>query len=145
MAPLEESNRPLAGCLVLLADDADPIRSLYTTVLSRAGAAVLPAADGQEALAAFEECRRASRRLDAAVVDFDMPGLRGDEVAAALRSAGFRAAIVGYTARTEMEGVPDLFAAAGCDAFVDKAHEVRELTSTVIGVCGRRWAQRDRD
>lgn len=133
-------SRPLSGCRVLLAEDAADKLMLYATVLTRAGADVIPTPDGPTAVAAWEGCRRNASRVDAAVLDFDLPGLRGDQVAAELRAAEFRAAIVGYTALERSE-VHDLFAAAGCDVMVPNGAGASEFASLVVTACGRQWAE----
>ena len=133
-------SRPLSGCRVLLAEDAADVLMLYATVLTRAGADVIPTADGQAAVAAWDACRRNAQRIDAAVLDFDLPGLRGDQVAAELRATEFRAAILGYTA-LEREEVARLFDAAGCDVVVPKRAAASEFTSLVVTACGRMWAE----
>ena len=131
--------RPLAGCRVLVADDAESIRQLFVAALARIGAEVLPAADGSSALAAFETCRRSARRIDVAMIDYELPDMKGPDVAAALREAGFQTAIVGYSARAGLAGTPDRFLEAGGDAVIDAVDDLREVTSTVAWVCGRGW------
>ena len=68
---------------ILVAEDQPEVRLLIKRVLERAGYAVLLAADGNEALHLAQLQPDSSLVL---VTDYDMPGLRGDELALALRA-----------------------------------------------------------
>jgi PAS domain S-box-containing protein len=66
---------------VLVVEDQTQVRDLVTSALTRMGYHVLAAADGEEALAVM--CTEVD--VDLLVTDVTMPGLKGPEVAAALR------------------------------------------------------------
>ena len=72
-----------ASVRILVAEDQPEVRLLIKRVLERAGYAVLLAADGNEALHLAQLQPDSSLVL---VTDYDMPGLRGDELALALRA-----------------------------------------------------------
>jgi DNA-binding NtrC family response regulator len=72
----------LHGKRILVADDEDIIRETVSDVLSRAGATVLPARDGNEAIEAAR-----SQRFDLVLSDIKMPHHNGYEVFAAVRQA----------------------------------------------------------
>ncbi len=65
---------------ILVAEDHADIRELLATMLEGAGYAVLPAADGKEALQVF-----AAERPDLVIVDIFMPRVDGIEVIRTLR------------------------------------------------------------
>ena len=86
-APLEpavvaEDEWPVGTGRVLLVEDEEEIRELARRMLERTGFTVVAAADGADALAAFDE---ASAPFDVLVSDIVMPGLRGTELADRLR------------------------------------------------------------
>ena len=62
------------GETILLVDDEEQVRMMYRETFSRRGYQVLLAADGEEALAAFEELKD---EIDLVVLDIGMPGMGG--------------------------------------------------------------------
>jgi len=70
----------LRGKTVLVVDDSEDVRRLYAMRLERLGMRVLTAVSGEQALAEFKR----AAVLDAAVVDYFMPGMNGAELAEAL-------------------------------------------------------------
>lgn len=66
--------------LLLVAEEDPAVRGLITTILTGAGFAVTPVADGDAALALLT-----ARRFDGAVLDGRMPGLSGPQVLARVR------------------------------------------------------------
>ncbi len=73
---------------VLIVDDQPHVRRLLSQVLERDGYDVLEAADHHTALAAIRH-----RSADLALIDIDLPGPSGRQVAAALRRAGLRKSV----------------------------------------------------
>ena len=69
---------------VLVAEDQPEVRALIQRVLERAGYEVMAVHDGHDAVTAGAA---PGGNFDVVVTDYDMPGLRGDAVAAALRAA----------------------------------------------------------
>ena len=67
---------------IILADDEEAVRVLYSAGLGLEGFTVVLAGDGHEALASLE-----GEPPDAVVLDVDMPGLNGVEVLRRLRAA----------------------------------------------------------
>ncbi len=78
---------------VLLAEDGEDNRRLLATLLERAGLEVVPARDGYEAADLSS-----SGRFDLLLIDLDLPGLTGFDVASRARAAGVRAPVVALTA-----------------------------------------------
>ncbi len=70
------------GVRVLLVEDNDVNRLVASAILARAGIDVVEAVDGTTALRCIE---REAGRLDAVLLDIQMPDLDGHEVAAAIR------------------------------------------------------------
>lgn len=113
---------------VLVADDAAEARRLWSIWLRQAGAQVLEAANGEQALAMAQE-----HQPDAIVLDMEMPVLDGYGAARALRRTGTDIPIIGltgHTGSTERRKVLD----AGCTAYMAKPvrrasllHELRSL------------------
>jgi signal transduction histidine kinase/ActR/RegA family two-component response regulator len=82
-----ESVREFKGLRVLVMDDEQPIRQLAGRMLQRLGCTVFEAADGVEAVALYEEQRRAGNPPDVVVMDLTVPGgMGGLEALRRLRS-----------------------------------------------------------
>jgi signal transduction histidine kinase len=73
---------PHEGRHILVLDDDDEVRTTLTEMLTAAGYTVAPFGT---APLAFDELG-GTRRIDLIIVDFAMPGIRGDQFAAAARS-----------------------------------------------------------
>jgi signal transduction histidine kinase/HPt (histidine-containing phosphotransfer) domain-containing protein/ActR/RegA family two-component response regulator len=73
---------PVRPLRILLADDQEDIRTLTAYQLRRSGHKVVIAKDGMHALRAFR-----SASFDVVLLDQEMPGMTGDEVALAIRKA----------------------------------------------------------
>ncbi len=86
------------GSRVLVVDDDAPIRELLEAALTEEGCIVEQRASGAEALLAT--CRTV---FDAVVLDLEMPGLTGLEVARRLVADGYPAALVLFSARITQE------------------------------------------
>ncbi len=101
---------------VVVADDAAEARRLWSIWLSAAGARVVEARDGFEALQLVEQ-----HRPDALLLDMEMPGLDGFETATRLRrtSWGAELPILGLTGHTGAEARRRVFA-VGCSAYLAK-------------------------
>ncbi len=127
----------LSGIRVLLADDVASIRHVYGRALVGAGAAVVTAGDGEDALMLFREAAEAGSPFDAAVLDYSMPERDGLEVTSALRAGGFGGAVVGVSAEL---GVPETYRwlLAGCDEVLVKGMSLAELVSAVSSALDRR-------
>ncbi len=122
---------------VLVADDDADILELLTRRLERRGYEVIPAADGDEALALA-----LAHLPDAVVLDGLMPGLEGEQVCAELRDREPTATIpvVLLTAKAtdaDRQRAVD----AGASAYMVKPFSIEELDETLRGLIGRGgWA-----
>jgi PAS domain S-box-containing protein len=111
---------------VLLAEDNAINRTVVTRLLQKRGHQVVPVGDGRDALERLNQ-----ERFDVALLDVQMPGMDGLEVAAHVRarehaSGGARLPIVALTART-LAGDRERCLAAGMDEYLAKPVDARGL------------------
>jgi two-component system CAI-1 autoinducer sensor kinase/phosphatase CqsS len=122
------ATRPLAGRSVIVADDSAGNRRLVAAYLGAAGASVVEAGGGSQAIQALRE-----RPADALIVDIHMPGMGGIETAAAIRASGMpwaRVPIVALTGRSDA-GIRREAEQAGVSAFLVKPVEAGALCATL--------------
>jgi len=81
-ATAKRKSAPIRPLRILLADDQEDIRTLTAHQLKRNGHKVVVAKDGAHALRTFH-----AASFDVALLDQEMPGMTGDEVARAIRKA----------------------------------------------------------
>jgi signal transduction histidine kinase len=81
-APAMPKSGPGDGKVVLVIDDDDSVRAVLVETLSSAGFQVVEASGGEEGLRHLQTVTPA-----AAIIDFIMPGMNGDEVARRLQRA----------------------------------------------------------
>ncbi len=121
-------SRPLAGRRVLLAEDTADIRLALAELLEFAGATVVQAADGEEAVRAV-----LSGPFDAVLMDVRMPVLDGLQATRLLRERGSRVPIVALTADAMKEHRAECLA-AGYDDYIAKPADYADLVETVLRV-----------
>lgn len=115
--------------LLILAADDDPVnRKLLTALGARCGWRVVCAEDGSEALALWRE-----GRFDLVLLDMEMPGCSGLEVARLIRSAeagsgGGRVPVLAMTAHPRGEVLEGCLA-AGMDDCLSKPFHFSELVA----------------
>ena len=127
--PLPAARRPLR---ILVADDLGTNREVATVVLERLGHTVDTARDGLEAIRMAE-----AQAFDVVLLDIQMPGLDGVNVAQRLRAGGGPNAhtpIVAMTANVLPRQLAR-FRDAGMDAHVAKPIVRRELVAAIEAVC----------
>ena len=86
---------------LLCVDDDAAVRELYRKILGSFGYDVLIAEDGARALQLFH-----SREIDAVILDYEMPGMKGSEVAAEIKRRS--------------PGIP-IIMVSGCPSVVEEA------------------------
>ncbi|MFI6347548.1 response regulator transcription factor [Streptomyces sp. NPDC050560] len=118
------------GARVLVVDDDPTVAEVVEGYLTRAGHAVVRAADGPAALA-----RAGERRPDLVVLDLMLPGMDGLEVCRRLREDG-PVPVVMLTARGD-EDDRILGLEVGADDYVTKPFSPRELVLRVESVLRR--------
>ncbi len=83
--PAVEDAAPVRGTgRILVMDDEAPIVKILHTSLTKLGYEVTTAADGREALSAYQAAMREGRRFDAVIFDLTVPGGMGGEEAVML-------------------------------------------------------------
>src|SRR5580658_9706464 len=104
------------GPLVLVVEDDDNLRDLFSTELAAAGFMVLEAADGATAI---EKSLRFGPH--AVVLDLMLPGIDGFKVARRLRADDRTSdVVIVAVAAPAAEKLEAMALAAGCDAFLAK-------------------------
>lgn len=111
-----EADRPdtAAGLSLLLVEDDATVAEVVTGLLRQQGHRVAHAGHGLAALVAA-----AAQRFDAALLDLDLPGMDGFELARQLRANGADWPMLAITARADREA-ETLAQAAGFAGFIRK-------------------------
>ncbi|MCM2372824.1 ATP-binding protein [Aporhodopirellula aestuarii] len=115
---------------VLVVDDGEANRKLIELVLTRAGATVITANNGLEAI----ECI-ANETPQLVLMDMQMPVLDGYTATRRLREAGFTTPIVALTGNA-MRGDREKCEEAGCDDFMTKPINIDQLLQLVSNHLG---------
>ena len=123
-----QTDTPLEGQQVLLAEDCADQGRLYLKFLQSAGAEVTLECNGQSAVDAV---RKGPTLFDAVVMDFQMPEMDGLESTRQLRELGYSGAIIAATAFGSEELKQSWFQ-AGCDEYLEKPLNKQELISAVL-------------
>jgi two-component system chemotaxis response regulator CheY len=98
---------------VLLVDDSEAVREVYSHMLARLDVSTVEAADGDAALAAY-----VIHRPDAVFLDIDMPGIGGIDVLRELRRLDPNARVAMLTAETNAAVVRSALDAGARDYLV---------------------------
>ena len=116
---------------VLVVDDGDANRKLIDLVLSRAGAVVTLAENGQEAVDILQQCS-----FDLVFMDMQMPVLDGYSATTQLRDRGDETPIIALTGNA-MKGDREKCLAVGCNDFLAKPVDIDTLlekTAHYLGI-----------
>jgi signal transduction histidine kinase/CheY-like chemotaxis protein len=118
---------PLPPARVLVVEDNEDNLFTLRQVLARLPLALSVATTGRQAI---EACRR--EMPDLVIMDVQMPGMTGLQATGAIRAlpGGEDVAILALTAQA-MKGDRERILAAGCDDYVAKPFQPRELTDAV--------------
>jgi signal transduction histidine kinase/ActR/RegA family two-component response regulator len=121
----------VATARILVADDDPDLRDIVTEALESSGFSVIAAEDGQRALELL-----AQEHVDLAVLDFNMPNVRGDEVIRSVRSGERQPhlPIVMLTGSFDERHVP---AGLGADVLLTKPADLRRLVREIHSLLGR--------
>ena len=125
----------LAGCTVLLADDSAWNRKAVAAHLRHAGADVVEASHGREAL----DHLATRAHWDALVMDINMPGMDGLQTARAIRASGQAFAglpIIALTAHSDPATVQSA-RDAGMNDFITKPVDVAMLYTLLCRLTGK--------
>ena len=110
---------------IMVVDDRRDMRLLMQMVLEDAGATVLIAANGQEAIDHLKDQPEAA---DAVLLDMQMPVMDGYEAARILRERGWDKTLIAVTANA-MAGEREACLRAGCDVYLTKPVEANRLVA----------------
>lgn len=111
---------------ILVVDDEPDVRDLFREVLSMDGHSVMEAKDGPEALDLFKRSF-----FDLVITDFEMPEMRGDELAARLRELVPNQRIIAVSANWQKSGNR-----TKVDLCLDKPLLIQDLRAAVNRVLG---------
>ena len=112
---------------VLLVDDEEVVREVGEQLLKKLGYRVLTAGGGKEALAKFSED---PSQIDLVILDMIMPDLGGKEVFEQLRAKRADTRVLlssGYS----LDGQASEILHQGCDGFIQKPFDLKQLSSKV--------------
>src|SRR5204863_6664585 len=123
---------------ILLVDDEQPVEKLLTYPLEKEGYEVVPAFDGQEALASFEQ-----GQFDLVVLDIMLPKMDGLEVCRRLRAKSSVPIIMLTANAEEIDKVLGL--ELGADDYITKPFSMREFRSRVRAALRRAEMSPDPD
>ena len=126
----------LSGVTVLLAEDNEVNRGLISRILTKAGAQVSVAENGEIAVERARGALEADAPFDVVLMDMRMPVLDGYEATRLLREGGYERPIIALTANA-MESDRELCLAAGCDEYATKPIDRGSLFRTIRGKIGR--------
>lgn len=112
---------PTTKRIILCIDDDEAILSYEKALLERSGYAVLTASSPQRGLRLAATCK-----CDAVLLDYEMPGMNGDEVALAIKRLRPELLVILLSG----SDVPT-HALASVDAFVPKLEASRQLLPVI--------------
>jgi CheY-like chemotaxis protein len=118
---------------ILVADDNEANRRLISLRLRTAGADVVTAGDGQEAIDRTNQAAEERRPFDAVIIDMQMPVVDGYDAVRQLRARGFTKPIVAVTAYAMSEDREECLA-IGCDDFISKPIEWERFLAKLNGL-----------
>ena len=134
-----ETTDPGLGTILVVDDDRSTRQALHMA-LSDMGFTVIEAARGEEALSLVRVTR-----LDAVLLDMNMPGMGGVEACRSIRRAVARLPILMLTV-ADKEDDKVLALDAGADDYITKPFQLRELTARLRSAVRRRnTLDEDRD
>jgi len=119
---------------ILVVDDEPLVCKLVRAILERWGFQVLTAADGEEALALYQEH---SAVIDLVLLDFAMPGLTGLQVLGELQKIDPEVQVV-FSSGHILGSDTDQLLAAGARAFLAKPYRPEELVGKIRQVLDER-------
>jgi CheY-like chemotaxis protein len=111
--------------VLLCVDDNAWVLNVTKKVLEQKGYGVLTASGGKEAIKVFR-----ANRVDLVVLDYEMPGMKGHEVAVWIKSLNPRTPVVLHSGAPM---VPDA-AIRATDAFVPKGTETHHLVTVIANL-----------
>ena len=131
-----EESSPRLDCRVLLAEDAPDNQRLISLLLTKAGAVVQTAENGEVACEKAISAWESGEPFDVILMDMQMPVLDGCQATRRLREAGYPHSIVAVTANA-MAGQRQKCLEAGCDEYITKPIRREQLLAVVEQSAGK--------
>jgi signal transduction histidine kinase/CheY-like chemotaxis protein/integral membrane sensor domain MASE1 len=128
--PANENEEENLDCRVLLAEDGPDNQRLISHILSRRGANVTLAVNGQQAIDVATAAWHAGTPFDVILMDMQMPVLDGYQAVKQLRETGYSWPIIALTANA-MSTDRQKCITAGCDDFATKPIDRKELIAMI--------------
>ncbi len=125
--PWQRRTEPL---VLLLVEDDPTVAQVLLEMLQAQGHAVTRVAHGLAALA-----EAVTARFDLALLDLDLPGMDGLDLARHLRAQGFEGRLIAITARADGQAEPEAVA-AGFDRFLRKPLTGAMLAAGIAAAMG---------
>jgi CheY-like chemotaxis protein len=132
--PLQQASRPepsSAQKTILLVDDEEIVRTVATRMLQRGGFAVLTAMDGESALEIIAE---GLKKIDAILLDLNMPKMDGLEVYGLIRRQFPRGLPVILCSGYSEQDATRHFSGQGLADFLQKPYDYQSLIRKVAEV-----------
>ena len=127
VAPLDSNPLlSLAGLKILVVDDSPDNQAFHKIILTRAGAQVTTADNGQDCLDRAEK-----QAFSVILMDLQMPNLDGHEATASLRGRGYTGPIIALTAHAMAEE-KERCQAAGFTDYLSKPVDVKTLLQRIV-------------
>ena len=120
----------LESTRILLAEDGPDNQRLIDHVLNKAGADVTIAENGKQAAEIAIAAMDKGCPFDVILTDMQMPVMDGYQATRLLRQRGYKGPIIALTAHA-MDGDYDRCIQAGCNDYVSKPIDRRELAATI--------------
>jgi PAS domain S-box-containing protein len=126
----EETDNPLQGFRVLIAEDGLDNQLLFGFILKKAGIKVTIAEDGKAAVELANSALWEGHPYDVILMDMQMPVMDGYTATQILRNEGYNGPIIALTAHA-MAGDKKKCLDAGCDEFLTKPVDRKLLIETI--------------
>jgi signal transduction histidine kinase/ActR/RegA family two-component response regulator len=121
---------------LLLAEDGPDNQRLISLLLTKAGAEVDLATDGEQAKQMVERAVGEGRPYDVIIMDMEMPRMDGYTATSLLRASGYSGPILALTAYA-MAGDREKCLKAGCDDYISKPVDRIKLIDTITTWLGK--------
>jgi CheY-like chemotaxis protein/HPt (histidine-containing phosphotransfer) domain-containing protein len=124
----EPNTAPLAGHHILVVDDNDLARTVLTRILQKSGCIVESSDSGDEALLAL---KNTSQAFDFVLLDLNMPGMNGLELAQHIRDNFARTPKLVLVTGANLTTEDDQDALGGFDAILEKPVTAAKISETL--------------
>ena len=128
--PVDDDHQTLAGCRVLAAEDGPHNQRFIKRVLSKAGADVTIAENGNDAVELTFAASKEGNPFDVVLMDMQMPVMDGMEAMQTLRRFHYQGTIVAVSANSQGQN-RERCLDAGCDDYLAKPISRDELLAIV--------------